>query len=168
MDRPRGSSATTAPPRRRRRLPARGASSRPREADRVWCPGGAQEDHLRQVQRHRAVLGGEVVPALAAVHGAAQAPQRLVGDPHRHHLAAAESDLDPLHLLGHRHPPRQSCPAAGSTSSVSTPSPAFGCRNATRLPLIPTRASWSISSTPASLDRKSTRLNSSHVRISYA
>ena len=48
-------------------------------------------------------------------------------------------------------PPRSSSRvAAGSTSSVSAPPVAFGCRKATRLPRIPIRASESISSTPAS------------------
>src|SRR5437762_1666334 len=158
---PTDSCATRGRPRPRRRLSLGGASSRVGKTNCVWGARGAQEDHLGQVERHRAVLDCQVVPALTAVEGATEAPEGLLGDADTHHLAALESDLDSLHLLGHRHPPRQSSSPAGSTSSVSTPSPALGCRNATRLPLIPTRASPSIRSTPASFRRERTASMSS-------
>ena len=41
------------------------------------------------------------------------------------------------------------CPSAGCTSSVRTPPVDFGCRNATRLSLIPVRGSSSMSCSPA-------------------
>src|SRR5215211_5181344 len=152
--RPKVSCATTQRQRSPRLLPAPGAFSRAREPDRVGGARRAHEDNLGEVERHGAVLGSQVVPALAPLDGAAQLPERLIRDPDRHHLAAAEPDFDPLHLLSQCHlvPPRS---VAASTSSVSTPSPALGCRNATRVPLIPARASESISSTPTPCKRAS-------------
>src|SRR6478672_932849 len=83
------------------------------EADRVRSASDADEHHLAQVERDRAVLGPEVVPAgglpRELVRGGDRLPQRveLSGlEPGAHDLTAGEPDLHSLHLFGHPALPR--------------------------------------------------------------
>ena len=127
--------------------------------------GDAHEHHLTQVKRDRAVLGLELVPAgglarqlvggVSASRSARclAARRALITWPPPNPISTRfiSSAIDPPRSLVRL--------AAGSTSSVSAPPVAFGCRNATRLPRIPIRASESISSMPASLQARQRRVD---------
>src|SRR4051812_12349971 len=103
-----GSSATTGQPRRRRpRRREGGGAASSREADAVLARSTSNEDDLAQVERHLAILGLEVEPALGLVEGLAKALDLLVADPYGDHLTAREADLDPTR--------RHQCASAGST-----------------------------------------------------
>src|SRR5215210_1189353 len=108
----------------------------------------AQVHDLPEVHEDGAVGGLDLVPALLALaQRGAQLLQLRLRQPDREHLTALEPDRPAARrrrLLAH------ACTSAGSTSSVSTPPEALGCRNATREDRIPMRGCSSIIRTPAS------------------
>src|SRR5690606_40135663 len=126
-----------------------------REPDAVLRVDDSDEDHGREVDRDLAVLVLEVVPALGRLDGFAQVGELLLGQLGGEALSDPDSDLNLLSLFGHQ------WSSAGSTISVSTPSVARGCRNATRLPRMPVRGSVSMSSTSRAFSSLSTASMSS-------
>src|SRR5918998_4556055 len=128
---------------RRSSLRSSAASKVGLEADPLLVGVDADVDDLRQVDRDLRVLGLQLEPALGAlVRERAPYPvERALLHPGRQDLPALEPDVDAPALFCHQW--------AASTSSVSTPPVDLGCKNATRLFLMPVRGRSSISRRPA-------------------
>ena len=112
------------------------------EADAVLVALGAHPEHVGEVEPDGAVLGLDLVPALAA-EGVVELGELLVGHPQGERRAGLEADADALR-------PWCQCPSDGWTISVSTPPDAAGCRKATREPRMPVRGCSSMSRRPRS------------------
>src|SRR5262245_51219163 len=123
-------------------IPRPSARGRDPEPDPVLLAGGTNPQHVGEVQAHRAVLGDDLVPAVAA-KGVVELGQLVVGDPEVEGRARVKADAD---ALGHG----VQCASAGWTISVSTPPDDAGCRNATREPRMPVRGCSSMSRRPRS------------------